>query len=152
MNPTPSSILRSAASLIAIAGLVSACRGPLSLDKNTDLPVLQITHDDTVIIRSCWVEISPGTVIADTNGNGVIHIGADGITVRFRPGSVLRGADPFRLPRFKVEDWDGDRFEEQGGIAKAFDELRSTKVFGGYGPDGHGCLVLGFLVLGSGQI
>ncbi len=94
MNTTPFSILWSAASLVAIAGLVSACRGPLTLGKSADLPVLQLTHDDTLITQSCWVEIPPGTVIADTNGNGVIHIGADGITVRFRSGSVLRGADP----------------------------------------------------------
>lgn len=93
MNFTPFFTARIAALLVALIGLVCACRGPLPWDKHADLPVLQLTHDDTVITQSCWVEISPGTVIADTNGNGVIHIGADGITVRFRPGSVLRGAD-----------------------------------------------------------
>ena len=94
MNPTPSSVVRIASSLVTLLALASACRGTPRLDKNAALPVLQVTHDDTVITQSCWVEIPPSAVIADTNGNGVIHIGADGITIRFRPGSVLRGADP----------------------------------------------------------
>lgn len=53
-------------------------------------PVVTLSADDTVITRSCVVEI-PAT-IADTNLNGVLHIKADNITVRFKAGSVLRGA------------------------------------------------------------
>lgn len=48
-----------------------------------------VDRDDVTIDRSCVVRIPPGTVIEDTNGNGVIRIAADGITVRFEAGSAL---------------------------------------------------------------
>lgn len=53
-------------------------------------PVVTLTKDDTVITQSCVVEISGP--IADANQNGVLHIKADNITVRFKAGSALRGA------------------------------------------------------------
>ncbi|MBL9126745.1 MAG: right-handed parallel beta-helix repeat-containing protein [Verrucomicrobiales bacterium] len=56
------------------------------------LPKVTVTHDDTVIRESCEIVIPPGTVIADSNGNGVLRIEADDVTVRFAAGSVLRGA------------------------------------------------------------
>ncbi len=58
------------------------------------LPVLEVTQDDTPVVRSCRVVIPPGTVIADANTNGVLHVLADGITITFAPGSELRGAPP----------------------------------------------------------
>jgi len=58
------------------------------------LPVLEVTRDDTRLTRSCRVVIPPGTVIADTNTNGVLHVAADGVTIEFAPGSELRGAPP----------------------------------------------------------
>ncbi len=58
------------------------------------LPVLEVTHDDTPVTRSCRVVIPPGTVIADANTNGVLHVRADGVTIEFAPGSELRGAPP----------------------------------------------------------
>lgn len=67
--------------------LVPALTAPLLA-----LPVLELTHDDTLITRSCRVRIPPGTVIADANTNGVIQVAADGITITFAPGSELRGA------------------------------------------------------------
>lgn len=57
-------------------------------------PVVEVTADNTSITRSCIVRIAPGAVIADADNNGVIHIDADDITVRFDDGSVLRGAAP----------------------------------------------------------
>ncbi len=57
-------------------------------------PVIEVTADNTSITRSCIVRIAPGAVIADADNNGVIHIDADDITVRFDDGSVLRGAAP----------------------------------------------------------
>ncbi|MBZ0171124.1 MAG: right-handed parallel beta-helix repeat-containing protein, partial [Phycisphaerales bacterium] len=54
---------------------------------------LVVTHDDTVIDRSCRVVIPSGTIIPDTNGDGVIHITADGITVEFAEDSSLIGAE-----------------------------------------------------------
>ena len=53
-----------------------------------------ITADNTVLDSSCRVMIPRGTVIADADGNGVIQIAADGITVEFVRGSVLLGAEP----------------------------------------------------------
>ncbi len=58
------------------------------------LPVLEVTRDDTVVTRSCRIVIPPGTVIADANTNGVLHVAADRITLEFAPGSELRGAPP----------------------------------------------------------
>ncbi len=58
------------------------------------LPELLVTRDDTVITQSCRIVIPPGTVIPDTNTNGVLQIQASDITVEFAPGSELRGAPP----------------------------------------------------------
>jgi parallel beta-helix repeat protein len=60
----------------------------------TDLPVLILEHDDTVIDRSTLVVIPEGLVIEDKNGDGVLHIASDKIAVVFAQGSVLRGASP----------------------------------------------------------
>lgn len=58
-----------------------------------DVPVVVVDRDDVVITESCRVVIPAGTVIDDANGDGVIHIGADGVRVEFAPGSVLVGRD-----------------------------------------------------------
>jgi parallel beta-helix repeat protein len=54
--------------------------------------VIRVTADNTVISQSCRVVIPPGTVIEDTDGNGVIQIGAPNIEIEFAEGSVLRGS------------------------------------------------------------
>jgi parallel beta-helix repeat protein len=64
----------------------------------TQPDVVTVVRDDTRIERSCVVRIAPGTVIADANGDGVIHIAADGIIVTFEEGSVLRGAEESTPP------------------------------------------------------
>ncbi|MFN0133970.1 MAG: right-handed parallel beta-helix repeat-containing protein [Phycisphaerales bacterium] len=60
------------------------------------LPIVEITADNTVIDRSCRLVI-PDRVIEDADGNGVIHVTADNITIDF-DGAALRGsaksADP----------------------------------------------------------
>ncbi|MFT5423480.1 MAG: parallel beta-helix repeat protein, partial [Phycisphaerales bacterium] len=56
-----------------------------------DLPTVTVTRDDTRLTESCRVVIPKGAVIADLNGNGVIHIAADGITVEFADGTELVG-------------------------------------------------------------
>ena len=56
------------------------------------LPIRIVTHEDTVITQSCEIVIPPGTVIVDANTNGVLHLAADHLTVRFAPDTVLRGA------------------------------------------------------------
>lgn len=53
-----------------------------------------VSADDTVITQSCRVEIAPGAVIEDANGDGVIHVKADGVVVEFVESSSLRGAGP----------------------------------------------------------
>lgn len=53
-------------------------------------PLVRVTGDDTVITQSCVVEIA--SAVVDANQNGVLHIEADNITVRFKKGSALRGA------------------------------------------------------------
>jgi Right handed beta helix region len=52
------------------------------------LPLVTVERDDTVIDRSCRVVIPRGTIIADANGDGVIHIRANDITVEFVDGSA----------------------------------------------------------------
>lgn len=63
----------------------------LSLPAVQPETVLTLTADNTRIDRSVTVRIPEGTIIADSDGDGVLHIVADGVTVRFEEGSVLRG-------------------------------------------------------------
>ncbi len=56
-------------------------------------PSVIVTSDDTVIDRSCLVVIAAGRIIPDANGDGVLQIRADNITVEFARGSVLMGAE-----------------------------------------------------------
>lgn len=64
----------------------------------TGLPVVTVDRDNVSITESCEVRIPAGTVIPDADGNGVIHINADDITVVFADGSALRGNTPDTLP------------------------------------------------------
>ncbi|XAL98028.1 right-handed parallel beta-helix repeat-containing protein [Phycisphaeraceae bacterium D3-23] len=64
----------------------------------TGLPVVTVDRDNIAITESCEVVIPDGVVIEDADGNGVIHVNADDITVRFADGSVLRGNTPDTLP------------------------------------------------------
>ena len=78
-----------------LVGLLGAVQGagevPVVRDLDA-LPVRVVEADDTKITESCRIVIPDGLVIEDTNEDGVLHIEADGITVVFAPGSVLRGA------------------------------------------------------------
>lgn len=62
------------------------------------LPVVTVTADDTLISQSCTIRIPPGTIIVDQNSNGVLHINQPGVSVRFEPGSVLRGGHTGTAP------------------------------------------------------
>lgn len=70
----------------------SAALALAALGSGSDLPILEVTSDDTIIDRSCIVRIAPGTVIADAAGDGVLKVVASDVVVRFEGGSVLRGA------------------------------------------------------------
>ncbi|MBX3391289.1 MAG: right-handed parallel beta-helix repeat-containing protein [Phycisphaeraceae bacterium] len=58
------------------------------------LPEVTVTSDNTLITSSCRIVIPPGTVLADADGDGVIQVRGDNITVEFAAGSELRGASP----------------------------------------------------------
>jgi parallel beta-helix repeat protein len=58
------------------------------------LPTVLVSSDDTRLDKSCIVQIAKDAIIGDDNGDGVIHIAADGITIEFETGSILRGAAP----------------------------------------------------------
>lgn len=93
--------------------LAAVCAGPVLAQGS--LPILNVTQDDTLVTNSCIVQIAAGLVIPDANTNGVLQIKASGITVRFAPGSELRGAPP-------ANAWDtlrgvGIRVEGQIGVA-----------------------------------
>ena len=72
--------------MISLA-LMNACL--LTVTSSTSLPIVELTHDNTRIDSSCLVRIKPGTVIADTDGNGVIQIERSGITIEFESESQL---------------------------------------------------------------
>src|SRR5690606_8393416 len=82
-----SSMNTPAARIVSLAGALLLASGAAGQETVT------IARDNTVIDRSCRVVVPPGMVIEDTDGNGVIHITADGVTVEFAEGSVLRGAE-----------------------------------------------------------
>jgi parallel beta-helix repeat protein len=98
----------------ATMGIVAAALGA-----QPALPLVTVTRDDTVISTSCRVVIPPGVVIPDANGDGVIHIRGDGITVEFAAGSWLDGGAPDTPP---------DRLT---GIGVRLDGHRGVTIRGG---------------------
>lgn len=80
-----------------VCAVLVACLSAIAAIADSRLSTKVITADDTRITASCEVEIATGLVIQDKNHNGVILIDADNVTVRFKPGSVLRGA-PLATP------------------------------------------------------
>ncbi|HEX2837152.1 MAG TPA: right-handed parallel beta-helix repeat-containing protein [Phycisphaerales bacterium] len=75
-----------AALATVLAGLQHAAS---VLPGDSDVPIVHVTRDNTVIDRTCSLVIDPAAVIEDSDGNGVIHIAADNITVSFADGSRL---------------------------------------------------------------
>ncbi len=73
---------------------LSALFWPVFAAPQEALPVVELLHDNTEIRESCRVHISPGRVIADGDGNGVLHILSPNVVVEFAEGSVLRGVRP----------------------------------------------------------
>lgn len=71
---------------VVLAGLQNAA--PTAPD-GADAPVVHVTRDNTVIDRTCTLVIDDGAVIEDADGNGIIHIAADNVTVSFAEGSRL---------------------------------------------------------------
>jgi parallel beta-helix repeat protein len=84
-----------------LAAFVAILPTPSPASPPTELPVVEVVADDTVIDRSCRLRIAPGRVIADAAADGVVKVVAPNIVVEFEEGSVLVGAaadvDPDRL-------------------------------------------------------
>jgi parallel beta-helix repeat protein len=70
----------------------------LAADPALSRPTIEVTSDNTVISWSCRVVIPPGTVIKDTDENGVIQVRASNIVIEFADGSPLRGSPPDTRP------------------------------------------------------
>ena len=95
----------------------------LALQDPVDLPRIVLTEDDTVIDRSCLLVVPEGAVIADGNGNGVVHITTAGVTVEFAPGALLRGSLPQLAPDARAGI--GIRVRNAAGVT-----LRGAKLQG----------------------
>ncbi len=100
--------------------------------------MVRVEADDTRITRSCRIEIAPGTVLEDRNGNGVIQITTPNILVEFAPGTVLMGAPEGTRPD-ALEGF-GVRVEGAHGVT-----LRGLRVRGYRGAiwctEAHGLIV-----------
>ncbi|HLO41001.1 MAG TPA: right-handed parallel beta-helix repeat-containing protein [Phycisphaerales bacterium] len=86
-------------------------------------PEVVVTADNTAITSSCRVVIPAGAILADSDGNGVIQIKGDNITVEFADGSILRGA---------AEGADADGFTGKGVVIEGGRRivLKGAKVQG----------------------
>lgn len=63
---------------------------PAASRESAPTPRIVLSKDDTEITESCIIEIPAGYVVADRNTNGVIHVTADDVRIRFV--GELRGA------------------------------------------------------------
>ncbi len=93
MGP-PHTILRK--SHVLVAGMVLLLAVPAISAQQ--VPELRVTSDDVSVSQSCRIVIPPGTVIEDTNNDGVIHVVASHIEIEFAERSVLRGSSRDRRP------------------------------------------------------
>lgn len=91
------------------------------------LPTVTVDRDDFEIDRSCIVRIPAGLVIEDANGDGVIHVVADGVVVMFEEGSVLQG-------RAGLDDWlsrgtrEGEGWDTLVGTAITIDAHEGVEI------------------------
>ncbi len=91
------------------------------------LPTVTVDRDDFEIDRSCIVRIPVGLVIEDANGDGVIHVVADGVVVMFEEGSVLQG-------RAGLDDWllrgtrEGEGWDTLSGTGIAIDGHEGVEI------------------------
>jgi nitrous oxidase accessory protein NosD len=111
--------------LFAALGACTLCRG------QANLPVVTVTADNTEIKRSCIIEIPPGTTIADSDGNGVVHIRASGIRVVFKEGSALWGGPrPEEVPHGPWDAYAGIGIRIQGakGVTISGARIHGFKV------------------------
>lgn len=109
---------------MAILLLLLLAGAPPVPQEHGELPRLLVRQDDTVVDRSCLVEVPAGLVVADTNGNGVLQVVAPDVTVRFARDTVLRGASdetsPDRLQGFGIRVRGVRGVRIQGGRIRGF--------------------------------
>lgn len=97
-----------------LGGVGLACAQPQPI-----VPEITITEDNTRIETSCLVSVADGVVIEDTDGNGVIHVVGDGITVMFVEGeSDLFGAA------------EGTPWETLTGVGVRVDGSKNVRLIG----------------------
>ncbi|MCC6286069.1 MAG: right-handed parallel beta-helix repeat-containing protein [Phycisphaerales bacterium] len=90
-------------------------------------PTLVVRADNTRVTESCRVVVPEGLVIEDADGDGVLHIEADGVTVEFAPGEgTLRGA-PEDAP-YETLAGVGVRIDGRRGVTIRRAALRGFKV------------------------
>ena len=103
-----------------MASLPEKVRNTVSIRAFAFLKIPLLFYVSPVVDRldetGCVVRIAPGTVIEDRGGDGVIHVRASGVTLRFAPGSRLRGA-PEGTP------WDALR-----GVGIRIDGARDVRI------------------------
>ena len=115
--------MRSAWVLAASAGCAGWVSARPDRDEPAALPEVVVTADNTRLEKPCRVVIPPGTVIADADGNGVIHVAFEWGVVEFAPGSVLRGAAEGAAP--DTMSGTGIRIEGREGVT-----IRGARVSG----------------------
>lgn len=76
---------------LATAIALCGCQAPPDPAVEAELPLFVLTVEDTKLARSCRVRIPPGVVLHDAEGDGVLQVVADGVTLEFEPGSHLLG-------------------------------------------------------------
>lgn len=86
--------------LLPIACVTLAQSPPPAGDVPTPLPVVSVDRDNIRVERSCRLSFA-NQPIADVDGNGVVHVVADGIVVDLG-GGILRGAPASSPPESLV--------------------------------------------------
>ncbi|MFG0247151.1 MAG: right-handed parallel beta-helix repeat-containing protein [Phycisphaerales bacterium JB052] len=90
------------------------------------LPTITVTRDDTRIDRSCIIQVSPLFPIIDDEGDGVIQIVADDVTVIFDTNSELVGREvPGQWSRRGLLDTLGNESPEE---TLGWDTLTGTGI------------------------
>ena len=108
-----------------VLALLVLCAGTRLAAQTVDeaspsLPELVVTADDTLVEHSCTIVIPGGLVLVDDEGDGVLQVVSDDVTLVFAPGSVLRGAAPDVPP------------DELGGIGVAIRGARGVTLRGAF--------------------
>ncbi|MAO20100.1 MAG: hypothetical protein CMJ35_12295 [Phycisphaerae bacterium] len=116
--------------LMTLAGQPAGAPEDLTIERSSinriepALPTIRVTRDDTKIDRSCIIQVSPLFPIIDDEGDGVIHIVADDVTVIFSKGSQL-----VAIGRERLDPWtNGVLMNHLGSEPRGWDTLTGTGI------------------------